>query len=308
MDWWSLRHFRVVSTPRNPINDIVAYDGYLFGGGPEGRLHVVSARPWVYPGSVALRRNGSALPADEVVERGDELELVFTVDEDVDYTIYAGGSRFADGRLLIDAGDGSAAAEVEEVVQLTVGEAGFAEGENRIYIVATNDRLLDGHARTQLTIDDAPLPPELNGSSVEFGEGELTLVFEGIEDEDLDHYDIYVATEAWDPSDFADGGGPTFDGKAELETPIRVDAVGGQSQSVRIRPLENNVTYYIGVRATDTGGKEGPMSAVVSGTPRETFTAAELAGETGGGPCHNRRRCDGMAWSWRRRARIDASA
>ena len=38
----------------NPINDLLGHGGYLFGGGPEGRLHVVTARPWVYPGQIQI--------------------------------------------------------------------------------------------------------------------------------------------------------------------------------------------------------------------------------------------------------------
>ena len=45
------------------------------------------------------------------------------------------------------------------------------------------------------------------------------------------------------------------------------------------------MTYYVGVRAWDDGGKEGPMSLVVEGTPRPSFSAAELSGEMGGSPC-----------------------
>ena len=112
----------------------------------------------------------------------------------------------------------------------------------------------------------------------------MTLSFPGIPDEDLKQYEIYVSASEWLAADYPTGG-PEFDGATNLATPLIRAASGGQSMTVKIKPLENYVTYYVGVRARDQGDKEGPMSKIIKGTPRPTFTAAELAGDPGGAPC-----------------------
>lgn len=268
----------------NPINDMVSHDGYLFGGGPEGGLHVVTARPWVYPGSVVVRLDGTPLADDEVVETGSVLTVEFQVDTLADYGVFIGGNRAGLGGELITVG--TAQPDTKVRIEFEVDADSFVEGFNSLYIVADNAAGGTGHARADILVDNAPGRPSLGQRGITFADRALDITFDGIPDEDLDHYDVYVTTAPWDPKDWVTQvGGPGFDGNTALSTPIEVAAAAGETQSIRISPLENDVTYYIGVRATDRGGKEGPMSAVVSGTPRETFTASELAGEMGGSPC-----------------------
>ncbi len=265
----------------NPINDIVGFDGYLFGGGPEGRLHVVTARPWVYPNSVEITAGGVPI-GDERRLEGDELELTFQIDEDADWEVRIGSDRFGVGGVRV--AEGSTPGNTDVVLPLTVNPDDFDEGTNFLYILATNDEGLTGHARGEVNVDNPPDPPDVGNGDLRFGDRALTLDVAGIRDEDLDHYDVYVMATEWDGADWPEGG-PDYDGDTELENPIKVEASGGDRLSVTIRPLENDVTYYIGVRATDAGGKEGPMSAIVSGTPREAFTAASRANDPGGAPC-----------------------
>ena len=275
----------------NPINDIVGYDGYLFGGGPGGNLHVVTSRPWVYPGSMQLFRAGELLGEGEVVSSGDEVTLRFQVREEADYTVQIGGDRRRNGG--VEVAEGSTPADTDVNVTLPVTTTDYSEGINHIYAIAENDLGLLGHARISLVVDNPPLPPELTDENVDFADGALNFSFEGIPDEDLDFYDIYVTATRFSGASFPTGG-PDFDGDTELEAPLRVQSNGGERVTLRIEPLENDVTYYIGVRATDTGGKEGPMSSVVSGTPRKTYTAAELADDQGGAPCSTGG--PGLAW------------
>lgn len=265
----------------NPINDMVSDAGYLFGGGPEGRLHIVTARPWVYPGSLVLRRGSTVLdPAVDAAAKDQEISLTFQVDEAVDWEVYRGGDRNGGGELL---GSGSTDADQDVVLSFVIDE-GFQEAVNEIYVVATDSTGLIGHAQTELTVDNPPDPPTLTDANLAFGDGLLTLSFPGIPDEDLKQYEIYVSATEWRAADYP-AGGPEFDGTTNLKTPLVRAASGGQSMTVKIKPLENYVTYYVGVRARDQGDKEGPMSNVIKDTPRPTFTAAELAGDPGGTPC-----------------------
>jgi hypothetical protein len=67
-----------------------------------------------------------------------------------------------------------------------------------------------------------------------------------------------------------------------LSVPVSVSAAAGESAFVEIEDVDNGYTYYVAVRAVDAGGLEGPMSTVRSVVPQETYSAAQLAGETGG--------------------------
>jgi uncharacterized protein (TIGR03382 family) len=74
-------------------------------------------------------------------------------------------------------------------------------------------------------------------------------------------------------------------GGSGLDVPRRVNASPGKDKTITIEPLTNGVTYYVAIRAYDEAGQESEMSTVVSETPRETFGAADLAGEKGGYTC-----------------------
>jgi hypothetical protein len=263
----------------NPIQDMVTDDGYLYGGGEEGNLHVVTSRPWLEPARM------SAVPAS--LAGGQISTLTFDVDEDADYTVYLGGDRTGSGGKELASGtaQGSTPQELHPVIVEIEIDGDYAEGDNHVYVIATSELTgLTGHGRVTLDVDNPPQPPVLTDGNVQFSDNALVLSFDGIPDEDLDFYEIYVSDAPFVAGDFPTGGPetPEVDG---LKTPIRVDSEGGLRVSHRIAPLTNDVTYYIGVRATDEGGKEGPMSRVVKGTPQKTYTAAELAGDPGGTPC-----------------------
>jgi hypothetical protein len=257
----------------NPIQDMVTDAGYLYGGGEEGNLHIVTSRPWVEPARMSI------VPAKLV--GGQTAMLTFEVDEDADYKVQLGGDRTGGGKELAS---GTAEQDEPVIVELVINED-YAEGDNHIYVIATSDLTgLTGHGRVTANVDNPPDPPELENTNVQFSDGALVLTFDGIPDEDLDFYDIYVSEEPFVSGDFPTGGPETPDVDG-LKTPIRVQSEPGARVTQRIAPLTNGVTYYIGVRATDTGEKEGPMSRVVKGTPQRTYTAAELVGDPGGSPC-----------------------
>ena len=259
----------------NPIQDMVTDAGYLYGGGEGGALHIVTARPWVDPETMTVT------PSDAV--SGDTVTVTFQVDSDSDWVLNLGGDRNGEGRIA-QLAEGSTTADTVVVVPVVVDDA-WIEGDNALYVIATDDQtLLTGHARGSVVVDDPPDPPALTDANVEFGDGALTLSFDGIKDEDLARYEIFVSTTPFVAADWVSGG-PAWDGSTNLAPPLTVSAKGGEHVTKRIAPLENDVTYYIGVHAWDTGGKEGPMSRVVQGTPRKVYSASDLAGDEGGTPC-----------------------
>jgi hypothetical protein len=256
----------------NKVQDAVASDGYVFGGGEGGYIHVTTARPWVYPNSVEM----DATEASD----GDQVTVSFAADQAGTWAVTRGGDRSGSGTVLAS---GEAVVADETVTAVLTVDRTWDEGINTLYLVHTNSVGLTGHAMAQVSVDNPPNPPTLTDANLGSDDEALWLEFEGIPDADLDFYEVYVSTDSFAASDW-DTGGPAFDGSTELEAPIRVASDGGASVSVRIAPLNNDTVYYIALRATDLGGLEGPMSNVVSGQPRANFTAADLAGEQGGAP------------------------
>ena len=250
---------------------IVGYDDYVYAGGDDGKLAMLSVRPWVGPVTVT---------PDTLDGEGDVV-FKFQSDEAGTYTVKVGGDRYGTGGSTV--ATGSVAADTAVEVTIPVDDS-FAEGANKVYVLVEDGDGYVGHGRADITVDTPPGAVELSASDLGFSDSALTVNFDGIQDADLDHYDVFVTVTVFSEDDWSSGG-PTFDGTDALTTPIEVQAAGGESVSVKIDPLTNGETYYIAVRATDTNGTEGPMSNVISGKPRPAFTAAELSGDEGGFAC-----------------------
>lgn len=258
------------------IRDIVVSDGYAFGGGGTGRLHVLTARPWLDPSRISL--------SPESLRAGEVATLTFTTSQAGTWEVRVGGTREGNGRLLAS-GEVSAADVGQDVVVELAAEADvWSEGDNDVYVLLTSSRGLVGHARATVFVDTPPQPPKLSQENLTFSDGALLLSFPGIHDEDLERYEIYVSTTPFTPEEWPTGG-PPWDGSTKLTTPILVTQAPGEAVRQRIAPLENDVKHYIAVRAYDRGGLEGPMSRVISETPRPTYSASDLAGDEGGTPC-----------------------
>jgi hypothetical protein len=295
------------------IQDAIVRHNYLFGGGIGGNLHIGTARPWVYPAVLSVS------PASPVeVTDGETVTVTFTADTTGDFEIRRGGDRFGDGGARV--ASGSTTEDVEQVVEIVV-DLDWEEGDNKLYVIVTDPITnYTGHAAAVVTVDNPPRPPELTRANLPFGDKELYLRFDGIPDADLSYYEIYMTETPWDAADWQDyvSGGPEFEGSAGIQRkdfPIVVTAAGGEAVDKTLKPLENYVTYYVGVRAVDEGGLVGPMSNVISENPRPTFTAADLANEKGGGPCSTSGRTAGwmtllvgLAAFGRRRTRATLSA
>lgn len=261
------------SAPASTVVDLLAGPAYSFGGTDDGSLRVFSDRPWIDQATLE--------PAVGVP--GDTTRFSFRIaDAGVNWQVRRGEDWTDQTGTVLEAGTTSSPDEVV-TVELTVGEA-WEEGANGIYVFGAGSNLLEGHARADFVVDTVPEPPVLTEDAAGFLDGGLELGFQGISDADLDHYDVYVSREPFTPEDYPDGGGPEAwtDGPT---LPITVAAIADAFVTVPIRPLENGTTYYLAVRAVDSGGLESAMSNVVTGVPEPAYTASSLAGETGGSSC-----------------------
>jgi hypothetical protein len=253
------------------ISEMVRRDGYVIAGGETGVLQVITALPWVEIASVSP---SAAISGEEVI-------VTFSSDMDGSWRLYQGGGEDGDGEELAS---GDCEAGVDATATFTV-DSSFEEGDNDLWLRVTGSTGT-GHDRSSVNVDNPPGAPTLTSEGVGFGNSQITVAFEGIDDADLVGYDIYLTTEEFSADDWPEGttGGPDFDGPDDLDFsfPIEITKAPGDDVNQTISPLTNGVTYYVAVRAIDEGGQESAMSNVVSVTPQETIGAAELAGETGG--------------------------
>lgn len=247
-------------------NVVVGQQGYAYGVAG-GDILVMTANPWVDSVSVA----------PQTAITGTEAVLSFETDAAADYEVRVGTVT---GTLLAE---GSTVGGETVNVSFTVDDT-YDEGANDILVIATDDAGRIGSRGARLVVDNPPPAPVLTDARVRFGNARLVVDFGEASVSDLATYAVYVTTTPFVPADFATGG-PAFDGEGALTTPVIADVAPQGDTLVTIAPLTNGVTYYIAARATDAGGLESPMSAVVSETPRATFTASELAGEMGGSAC-----------------------
>ncbi|MBN2798753.1 MAG: hypothetical protein JXX28_06345 [Deltaproteobacteria bacterium] len=249
------------------LAEIAAGEDYAWATTTGGDLLVFTDLPWV--------SEVEAFPA--TVGEGDEVVLSFTSDVEGEYAVHLGGDRTGSGAVIAT---GTASVGAQQV-QLTAG-SDWPEGALEL-VVLVDDGAGTGHGLASVLVDNPPGAPSLDAGSLSFSSGALILSFEGIVDADLDHYTVYLSTTPFTGEEWPSGG-PAFDGADEIEAPVTVTAAGGESVYLRLEPLTDGVTYYLGVRATDAGGLEGPMSVVVEGTPRPAYGAAEISGEQGGAP------------------------
>jgi len=245
------------------VNEMVEVGEYVIAGTSRGELWVLTALPWVTV--------GSASPSTAIL--GEEVSLAFISDKAGDWELFLN-----DDTTAIDGGELSAD---EEVTATVVVDTSFAEGDNYLRVEVTSDGLT-GHGAAVVSVDNPPSQVQLYDTSLGFGNSQLTLSFDGVDDEDLLGYQVYLMTTEFSPEDYPTGG-PEFDGDDDIdEDDLSVERAPGASVTVTLSPLTNGVVYYVAVRALDEGGQEGEMSKVVSASPEQTYGAAELAGEQGG--------------------------
>jgi hypothetical protein len=241
------------------VTEIEGIVGYALAVDDEGYLAVLTELPWV----------DVAASADEVAS-GETLGLTFSSDMTGDYTVAVGDTEVADG---------SVDADETVTVELEVGDA-FDEGNNRIWVYVTADAGT-GRGAAVVALDDPPDRVDFAPDDLGFGDGQLFVNFTALSAEDVSSYTIYVSTEAFTTDDWPSSGPAYVGPDTTAELPLTITAEPGETVRQAIKPLENDVLYYVGLRATDDGGQEGPMSSVQSEMPAVTLSAAEARGDDG---------------------------
>ncbi len=250
----AVRGSQLTSIPDvGPVAEIVAVEGYAFGGTDDGDVQVYTDRPWVVVTDVA--------PASAVA--GDAITIAFSSDTAGGYTIKT------DDNIQLESGQATTGENTAVVSADTLDE-----GVNRLWVYVTGNGAV-GRGAGIVTVDN---PPPAVDFTLGTGDERLSIAFPASDVADLDKYVVYVTVSPFEASEY-ETGGPEWDGDTSLAAPKNVNAIPGEATTAKLKPLTNGTPYYIAVRAIDQGGKEGPMSDVNSAIPEETYSAAELAGE-----------------------------
>jgi hypothetical protein len=250
--------------------DLVAgLDGYVFAGTEGGTIRVLTRGPWV--DKVTLSETSAVA--------GDTIDLTFKSDTEGSYKVVQDGTYSGGGTTL---STGDITADAEGAATFTV-DSTWTEGDHSVWVRVTDGGGDVGYARAVLTIDNPPSGVQLRNANVGFVDRGLVLSFDALTASDTTGYDVYISRDPFTDADYPDGGGPTgvVDG---VTSPISVDQPTDSSTvTVKISKLVNDTTYYVAVRGKDSK-RSGPMSNVVSETPRDTLSASDVTGEPGGPP------------------------
>ena len=246
------------------IQEMVSVQGYLVAGTEDGALLVVGNGPWV------------EVDDEEPVVLEDETEFSFsfTSTQSGTYTVLLHATGNEDG---IDLQIGSVIAEEVTEVTLTATND-YLEGENALRVVVTSDDGT-GHDTFTMKIDTPPSTPVLTLREVGYGDEQILLSGTAISDSDVAYYQVYLSALPFESTDY-DEDGPVWE--VDDEEDLQIPLATGEEYNWSIDGLENDKTYYIALRAFDDGGKFSGLSTVQSVVPRDTFSASQLTGETGG--------------------------
>ena len=246
------------------IQEMVSVQGYIVAGTEDGALFVIGQGPWV------------EVDDEDPVVLEDETEFAFsfTSTQSGTYSVLLHATGNDDG---IPLQSGSVVADEVTEVNLTATND-YLEGENALRIVVTSEEGM-GHDTFTMKIDTPPSTPILTLREVGYGDEQILLSGTAISDSDVAYYQVYLSTASFEPSDYEEGG-PVWETESDqdLQIPLKANEVYNWS----IDGLENDTTYYIALRAFDDGGKFSALSTVQSVIPKDTFSASQLTGETGG--------------------------
>lgn len=246
------------------VQEMAILGDNLIVGAEDGAVSIIGSGPWV--------ESSSASPA--AISTNEQFSFSFTSSIAGDFEVRLNASSDSSGTVI---SSGSVDAGTDLSLTLQSSDA-YKEGSNGLRIVVDSDEGT-GHDTVYVTVDTPPSTPSFSKSDLGFGDQTIIISFDGISDEDLSHYIVYLSKEEFTVEDYPTGG-PSFKKISESERTVTTEP--SENVSLTLTGLENDVLYYVAVRAYDQGGMESEMSSVLSVTPKETLSAAELSGDSGG--------------------------
>jgi uncharacterized protein (TIGR03382 family) len=254
-------------------------------GTSQGYLWYITAGPWVEVVDPEAVISGTS---------GTEFALTFSSDAAGTARVRLNGSTPSNGQDLVGAFEVTADEPV--TLSFTMDER-FSEGANELRVVVTDADGDIGQDILTVTRDDPPARVSFVNISefnedprVARGNQSLRVVFRTLDEPDIERYVVFFSDEPFAAEDWQDCVEETYCGPKYRESggpvsPMVISEWSGSTHEVDLSPLTNGQQYWIAVRAYDEGGKEGPMSAILSGKPEAGLGPVELAGEQGGVQC-----------------------
>lgn len=247
------------STPRDLVASSVD-DGYLYTSNSNATVSVVTDKPFVSITGTSL--------GDGTFSEGESLALTFQTDVTGSFQVTVGDetTQVASGTV------GTANADVT-TPDIAFDGGLFSEGTNRVYVFVTDAEGLTGRDAVDITVDTPP--PGIEVLSTSFGDQKIFLTFRRLDVGDIDHYNLYV-----------DSNAAAVATKTEIAGTLAQPSSGDEVKA-KVTGLENGVTYFMGLEAVDASGNTGartttfPDGSPVSATPEATVGLAEAVGEGG---------------------------
>ncbi|MCB1153342.1 fibronectin type III domain-containing protein [bacterium] len=215
-------------------------------------------------------------PSDGVLNEGDTATITFNIESDDEtgsYDVVIGGDGTPDSGDAISDSDGSGTFSGNTSGSAKISSTSDLDGDGdyTVYVIAVDDSDDTNYASASITITlDSP-PGSVTGVRAGAGDGRIFLEWDEHEDNDIDRYSVYYDTQSGGSADDYLGS------DSDLGT-SPIDA--GLATELTLSGLENNVTYYMRVSATDEQGTESTLSVEVHATPTDAKGAAELADDT----------------------------
>ncbi len=266
--------------------DIVDGEGVDLAATSEGFVWFITDGPWVTVENPSTAISGST---------GTEFELSFESDTNGTARVRLNGTGPSNGTDL----SGAISVTANETVTLSYTmDSDYVEGGNELRVVVTDSDGDVGQDILTVTKDDPPAQVTFVSISdnnpadprVARGNEALRVVFRTLDEPDIAKYVVFFDNEEFSAEDYVDCTdqeycGPEFKRSGSQNSPMVITEWSGSTHEVELDSLRNGKQYWIAVRAYDEGGKEGAMSAILTGTPEAGLGPAELAGEKGGIQC-----------------------
>lgn len=238
-------------------------DGYLVTSNTDGSLSVISDKPFVTIRSTSLTGSLGA---------GGSFTMTFQADETGSYRVRVGGNNSESGTQLTS-GTVSTADTDTTTSSISYSSSNFTEGTNRVFVFVEDAAGNVGRDATDVTVDTPP--PSLTVTSAVFGDESIYVTFNRLTVSDMDHYDVFVDTDA-----------TTVTTKSTKSGSISQPS-SGDTVEIKISDLSNGTTYFLGLEGVDKTGNHGSRTTTLSdgsrlmAMPQATVSLSEASGEAG---------------------------
>ncbi len=236
----------------------------------DGTLRVLTDRPFI-----------ENLSSSAAIVGGDEAFTVsFSSTQDGSWELSLGGTGVRGTGSSLASGDALAGELLS--VELTAADLSV-EGANQLFVFVSGTA---GTAVDSLAVTLDEPPGALSTVALAAGDSRVVAEWTAGAEEDLAVFVVYLSDSSFTASDLVLPEFSTETSDGTVSYPLSVPAgLAGESHSLQVDGLLNGETYYLAIKAVDSGDLEGPLSEVVSASPESTCGAAECAGDDFGCSC-----------------------